>query len=451
MSRKIAVVVTTHTPYKKLLKKVIDSISNQKTDIQYNKFLCVDNFDLDIAVKADWNVFTGKWGCPKIPRNIICKEYLQNTYDWVIFWDGDNIMPEDYINILFNQNIDDKIGIISTGIKRINNDGKVTFTMTPPNKNNIDFWSSRKESISDTSSAWRVDALAQVGFYESKGNSLDDYCLSLKITRLGWKVLSVNNYYIHCVNSTNNRSKINRCNKNYTLWTNRNFRIITPFAGRYEILDEWFDQFDHVDIPNNCKFTILDNSKNKKFNERLLKKIEKVSEKFIEIRLIKTPIISDNNFKSIHNTVASLYNTALQGCMDDIIITWEDDVFITDSDALYKLHENILPFTTVAGIGAVYQSRSNSNCCVASINKEHWSRAPKIEDLLLCSDGRIPIGMLGGGLTMWASHYIMKCLPFQTTDLLGWDGYLSKQINKIGGKLYLDNGVWATHKFNTSI
>jgi hypothetical protein len=360
---------------------------------------------------------------------------------WCVFWDADNLMPMGYLHQVKRktQEASGRVGIFSPDVIRGEN-GQIRFHSRQPSKR--DMWDARAKSLSDTASAWRIEALHQSGGWMDGNTMLDDYTLALAVTRLGWQVEA-----LECpVWLTDGDTRSTHTERGLSdLWNNRTFHIVTLLAGRSDALRPWSESIHSMDLPPNTHITLVNDSQCRRFARDV--QDEAASLLMLphvhSVRIIEAPSGErPRSWRGIHRRVAMLYNLALSGNVHDMVLLWEDDV-IPKADAIRKLHAGFTPFSRLGAAGAVYASRCNPEVAVASLEYDRWGTMPRL-DWLAEQSGRVRVGMLGGGFTLWASHALMPNLPLTTSPLLGWDGSLAYAAT-LDWQLELDADVIATH------
>jgi hypothetical protein len=433
-------VLVCHAPYLDRLPAAIDSIQAQSSPADL-AILSLDGCHYDAP---GWHTLTGTYHSPNPARNAGWQHADQHGCQWVIFWDADNTMPPGYIWQARQRikQVESKVGIISPDVLRTSAAGTVaSFHRQPETR---DYWTGRAASRSDTSSVWRIEALQQAGGFTVGNAMLDDYLLAARITRLGWTVESLNTAVMLTGGDTRSSSTSNPDRGIDGLWCKRHFHIITLLSGRHAILRDWSTAIHNMDLPPHTSITLVNDSHCTRFARDV--QAEAASLLHLphvrSVRVIEMPEGQDvQDWREIHRRVAMLYNTALHGDTHDMILLWEDDV-IPPPHAFKTLHRGFTPFSKLGAVGAVYASRRDPTYAVASTHKEHWKRDLKIHTL---PPFRVPVGMLGGGFTLWAGHALIPLLPLHTSTRLGWDGNLSRAATQHGWRMELDGTIHANH------
>lgn len=440
----LALVLVCHGAYLGKLKPALDSINSQRQDTAC--ILVLDNCSFH-DIPQGWTVVRGVFGCPNKARNAGLAEAAK-VAAWCIFWDADNTMSNGYIAEAKKKisSASRAIGILSPDVIRVES-GLARFSVRQPDRRT--YWSGRERSLSDTCSAWRIEAVLQAGGFPDGNTMLDDYTLALAVTRLGWLVDKLEVPALLQDHNENRSSHAQRGEQD--LWNNRVFHIVSPLAGRVDVLRAWSAAVHAMDLPPKTHITIVDDSGCRRFAKDVWTEVESLSHltNVRSVRILEAPPKNEpvEGWEAIHRRVAMLYNLALSGDRSDMVLFWEDDVIPSSPDALRLLAEGFLPFTRLAGVGGCYASRCNPNVAVASLEKGRWGRMPQLS-WLASQKQRVSVGMLGGGFTLWAGHYLAEALPLRVEPSLrlGWDGSLGLALGEASKTLYLDPRVHCEHR-----
>ena len=439
-----AVVVVCHGAYLDRLPACLASIEAQHS--RSMRILVLDG--CDFPQRFGWKfIKMAAAGEPNPLRNAGWQWAGEKGAQWCVFWDADNLMPAAYLDTV-------KAGIaaapastaiLSPSIIR-GKDGQIRFTVCQPATR--DAWQGRQQSLSDSSSAWRIEALHQCGGFRPSNTMLDDYILAMSVTRLGWKTAALP-AIVWLADHDENRS-LSPTRGEPDLWKNSHLHIITLLAGRAHCLDQWLDSAMQLDLPAHVHWTIVDDSTSAIFKRRIKDAADMLSHRreVQSVRIIKSPFAPQPNMDrlAIHRRVAALYNIATSGQNSDMTLFWEDDV-IPPADALMHLHEGFTPFSRQGAVSAVYPSRENKDVAVASLAADRWGTMPTLDWLKSRPYDRVNVGMVGGGFTLYAGHHLARALPLQTIadPCLGWDGYLSRALTNAGATVQLDTRAPCLH------
>ena len=154
-------------------------------------------------------------------------------------------------------------------------------------------------------------------------------------------------------------------------------------------------------------------------------------------------------YEEVHARVGRLYSEAIANSPEPVLLTWEDDVFPRQSDALRLLSDQMLPKAGVAAVSGAYRSRQGDSLVVASREVQRWGDMPTFDWL---GEEVKPIGMVGGGFTLWSRSALEHCPIFGGVALpdghrLGWDGDVCRRLRRSGWKILLHGGVQCDHQY----
>lgn len=450
----ISIVLTCHTEYLKYLLDCVNSINKQKIQPK-QKILVLDNVDVfndKIYNLNGWQIIQGDWGNPNVARNIGLK---QCKTEWVIFFDADNIMMDDYISSLseYKNKVDNNIAFIYKDILLKYGEKTIKHSLVQ----NWDYWNLREGNFIDTSSLWRVQAIDNINGWNENIENEDDYNLVLRLSGQGWngEYLSSQPGALHI-----SHQKEGRWFKNYdkimeSLFNSYSFSIISLLSGRKTVYNKWVEAIMNTKKPTYLNLVLLDDSHDEKFHNNL-KNLYKL-DGFQNINIIKSPFVPQQISTLIdkHKRVAKLYNHVLTNINTDFILTIEDDVIIPINTIEYlfsvfkpkhmTLNKNVLYYGAVGGL---YQSPSNSELAVAALDNDKWENMPKYKDSFYKI---VDVGFIGGGCSMWFNGALKQALPMQpkiiNNKLYGWDSDVCNKIKKAGYSICLNGNVICNHLF----
>ena len=444
ISAKFAVLVTTHEEYLKYLEECIESIDRQ-TYKATDKILLVDNCKLPewILSRKDWKVISGKWKNPNQARN---KGIAESSAEWIVTIDGDNWLRNDYLAgcaSRINASPAD-VAIVYSDIEGYGDNKNPTSKQRTPNT--FDYWHLRKANYLSGSSAIRRSALEEIGGWKDT-LCYDDWTIMLEMTARGWKaVKQPSPILIRDNRDQHRRTRIDNPDWPFK-WKYRTYGLLTIFAGRESILQDWIDWMSKADLPERTALYILDNSGSAKFAAKLRKVISnaKFADRFthIDFQSIGKPSdLSGKYDRAIH--VAHLYNAILPRIHEDMLITIEDDCF-APLDGLKTMIQDVPGKTTIAGISGVYKSRRGA--IVAATGLDFYIGRMDEKDV---KPGVQTVGCIAGGFTVWNNAYVRQALPFLFGYInsmpTGWDSYISRSIAAQCGKVALHGDVWVRHE-----
>lgn len=442
----ISIVITCHSKYENFLSEAIKSVEKQNFKFIDKTIVC-DNM-ISQPNYVDWEVIHGNWGNPNSARNA---GLYKSRGEWIIFLDADDRLGDNYISSLLNTHIDSDIACCYPDLKYFY-DGTNQFykKLESPEYN---FWELRKYNYIDTSSTWNKYALLSVNGWTNPNSNLDDYYLIIKLSRQGWKAKKIKDSAFvekrdYIDNSGRCKNAISSGKMKDSLWSIRNFAIVSLLAGRESIFDKWSYWILNANLPQNISLYIIDNSNNDLFYDKIINldysMYSNVNIYRIKDRYIK--IINGGYFqKERHLHVCKLYNSVFPLINDDFILTLEDDV-IPPLNGLRLLADYISLPTKIGAIGGIYPSPIDDKVATASTALDHWdSNIP----LLSVYKEPIKIGFIGGGFTLWNNAAIKDILPakvkIDSNGLKGWDNNFSLEMRQKGYDIYLHNNVKCEH------
>lgn len=452
----ISIILTTHQAYLKFLDECIFSIEKQNVDKEI--IIIADNVEIPEKYNK-YRIINGKWGSPNFGRNIGIKI---STNDWIVFFDGDDIMGDKYLEkaLQIIQTCSPNVGVLYPSLKFFydNEIDKIHNQINCPDWN---YWQLRENNFIDTSAVWRKQTLIDIGGWDDYG--LDDYCLALKLTSAGWAALPVR----ETANLKRQHRKIQgRFSETFysdeyikSLWKGRTFGILSLLAGRFEYLDMWAEIINNLEIPPKTSLYILDNSNNVEFSGRISRILnnENIRNRYRQIHYKRNNTSFDHKLQThyyapyMHNHVANLYNDIIPLINDDFILTIEDDIK-PPLNGLKLLHDYVVCPTKIGAIGGIYPLYLGDNRATASINKSDWHF-----DIDINTTGAsiLDIGFIGGGFTLWSNFAIKKITPvymeYGNNLLHGWDYNLCKDMRNLGYEIKLNTNVICEHLKTTKV
>jgi len=436
----LGLVILTHPAYERHLAEVLACVQKQRAAL--DEVVLVINGRVRLPLLPPGiRVVRGTWDSPQTARNA---GLAAAHCHWMCYLDGDNLPTAAYFRTMREaaQAAPATVAILYPGtVLRITEQTEAQHVFVMPEWNECE---AREKSIADTSSAWRVSALRAVGGWFSPSGMLDDYSTVLQLIHQGWggqrvaKAVSVLRHH---------EGRRSRALETIapTLWHARRHAILTLFAGRERPFPQLLDWYRRADLPPHTTIHWVDNSGSASFHARLWRaaKILGSRPEITGINITRDDRrLTSGTFEAIHTHVASLYNTALRGMNADVIVTIEDDV-IPPRDALPTLLAPLQPWTSTAGVAAVYPSRDNPRVANVALEKLEWKRMLLLS--ALPASTLWPVGMVAGGCTAWNAATLHRMLPLQISPRLGWDGNLCARLNQSGYRLLLATGIRCAH------
>ena len=435
----LAIVVTCHEPYLRFLPDCLESIDGQAPP-ETIKVLALDDCpgEADAALRG-WQVVRGNWRSPAAARNA-CLPLLPEG-GWVVFWDADNLMPERYL---------------ATGLEAViaaSDDTGILYPLVR-NGNSLRFMGDdvagdpRLGPHIDTCSFWRLRAIRHAGDWRKGLNRLDDYELGNRILRAGWKHAKLNTIVDQREHPLR---RSHGADYHDALWEVRSLGIVVLLRGEGKLLPRWIEVASEIKLPPRAGLTVVDDSGTVTFGRKVRAMINRLSDRFQRVTLMTKGDSKPRNpsFSEIHDRVGHLYSRALPATPEDLILTWEDDVFPNQPDAIRELAWHLPPQRQRAAIGAVYESRANPGFAVAARGPKGWSGPFRLDRL---PKRPFTVGMIGGGFTLWLKpvldqHPVLGSweVPELGEHQLGWDGFLCRRLNAAGWHVALHGGIRCDH------
>ena len=435
---RIAVVVTCHAAYLPFLSETLASVDGQE-QAAAERVLCLDG--CDFTPPSGWRVIRGEWHNPNPGRNA---GWLATTAPWVVFWDGDDVMPPGYLAALERElsSTRSNLGIVYPSLNRGSYDAPRGIDARTPNWS---YWGQRHSLYIQSGAAWRRSALFQVGGWDDEAGVHDDGNLAARITALGWTAQRL----AHPVVKLRAHDRGHRWmlpGRAEALWRFRTLTIVIPVV-RPERQPTIMGTLAGLDVPDHCAVLIMDNTPGFQC-EWMLPSFAPLP--FEDFRIIRVPAQNrdhDRNGWARHQHIAAIYNRALRACTSDMIFTWEDDVRIP-RDAIRLLWEHFQSGSDIGAASGVYESANCPGYVCGSPQFDHWSNSVPMDAAPAeCQEW----GFIPGGCTLWAGHALYPQLPldpqFNGPGVEGWDAQLSRAIRAAGLRLLLDGRVRCEHEF----
>lgn len=428
--KKILLALTCHDKYLPLLKRCIRSINDNS---KFNNVLLLDNCEYELNDPL-WQAVTvtGNPGPNKL-RNKAIEIAITEGYDWLVYFDADNLMPENFGSLVEvkTNSAESNIGIIFNDAP-LQENGKLSHIS--------------EFNYVDTCGAWRVDALQQAGGWDESLGGFDDWSIALRVFNLGYKAKNLEiavKRQKHEDNRGNKASHIANLNKV------RSLAVVTLFSGNTKIFTEFKEYTLNENWPKLTHFYWIDNSLSEQFSNKLHRTSQELSRNGYSVTIAKDDakcVWKHHGDRVRHSHVCGLYNRHLGKVSENLILFHEDDV-IPEIGTFDKLARTLYPKSKIAGVGSAYRSRTNPEIVCASADAKVWKGNPKFAT----TNNQINVGMMGGGFTLYLNFLVKKCLPLKCKlnscgGLQGWDGNLGSDIFDLGYKLVLDCGNKSQHK-----
>jgi len=442
----LTVIVTCHQKYvdNGWLYGCLKSIDNQT--IKCEKILCLDDCVLSKPIQSDWLIISGNWHSPNPARNEGLKA---SRTEWVIFFDSDNLMLPDYAEKMLEEvkGLDSSVAILYPDLYDHDID------MKPIGKRTMKdycYWSLRNANFCDTSSAWKRVAVEQVGGFKSNVCGPDDWFLAKSITEKGWKAKHFKGPPVIYRNHTDSRWRDTFETWNQQLWENSTFTLVTPFAGRFEVLETWENFVLKEDLPPNIDLFVVDDSGNVGFNAFLKRVLNNVSYRFssVTLQINKKEKKDLRDIFERHKWIANIYSVVFSMVFTDYVVTLEDDVEPLPG-SLRKMFAQITPSSRVGIVGAAYSLPEHPQFACAALEMDRWHCSPL---LAILSDNFTEVGFVGGGFTLYSGSAIngvpIYSMRREDFNVYGWDANICWDVREKGWKVVLAEGVCCAHHLN---
>lgn len=512
-SARIAVVVTCHAAYLPFLPETLASVDAQIPS-PAERILCLDDCEgpecydgasarFSDATLHPWRVIHGQWHNPNPARNA---GWRGTTAPWVVFWDGDDVMPSGYLAALEwgTRNAEcgnrtDALGIVYPTLNRGSYDALRAIDSGTPDWS---YWGQRHSLYIQSGAAWRRSALLQAGGWDDEAGVHDDGNLAARITALGWQAKRL----AHPVVKLRAHDRGHRWmlpGRVEALWRFRTLTIVIPVV-RPERLPTIFGTLVLLDVPAHTSVLIMDNtpgfecewmlpsfmplpfedfrimrvparysepdrglssirssqenahalrSQSARYNATAdgvsaLRAEPLPTENALRVATTRAPSVDgDRNSWFRHQHIAAIYNRAFRACTSDMVFTWEDDVRIP-RDAVRLLWEHFQSGSDVGAASGVYESAAQPGYVCGSQQFDRWSNCvPMAEAPTACETW----GFIPGGCTLWAGHALYPQLPldpkFNGPGVEGWDAQLSRALRAAGLRVLMDGRVRCEHDF----
>lgn len=433
----LAVVVTCHAAYLSLLPQAIASIGRQNPQPK-EKILVLDGCD---AGASGWKVLKGDWHRPNPARNL---GFQNCTMPWVVFWDADDLMPDGYL-VAVQEGISTaarRAAILYPPLCRSDDGVSGTGKRTP-----FDYWSLRQWNYIGTQSAWKREAVLEVGGWDEMIPNRDDWNLAVRITAAGWNAEPISQTVVLRRHELGHRWENKRDGLEDASWRTRTLGIVTLLSGRSDCLEPWLNWIEHADLPPDSSLYVCNNCADPAYHETLVQQLARARFRNVTVlrregcltHLARTQI-------ERHQKVASLYNDVLRRVKEDLVLTLEEDT-LPPLDAVRKLHKLMAWFDPIGAVAAVYALPQDPAKVCGSICKDYWKSDQSLRDF---PDTLQEAGFIPGGCTLFANWILRRCLPLRARQengaLIGWDSLVSLAMRQAGYKLYLHGGVRCEHR-----
>ncbi len=442
---KLGLVITCHTAYLHYLPKLLAAWDAQADHLD-ERVLVLDGVDDPAPAGLDpaWKIVRGAWGNPNPARNA---GWLACACDWIIGWDADNLPPPDFARrarVAAARAACD-VGVLAAA--HAEPGGRVL------NRAVFEHADPRDAYVANTAAAWRREAVLHAGGWQDDQLGLDDWTLAKTLHVLGWRVLPLLGVAVTLLDHAARRTHT----KPYAecLWRGRRVGIIALLSGRMHLIERWFAALHDLERPPHCGLTLVTPADRPDLRLMALRQAEALDCARVTVLTPPRPALRtrteapESRFNNIHRAVGALYAHAIAATPEELVLTWEDDVFPHDARALAQLSPHLRPAGKTAAVAAAYPSRSSPEKVVAATGRGEWTGAPVLADLP--RDKPMEVGNVGCGFTLWNRVALEACPilgPARSArgGRLGLDGAVCRRMTSAGWKLKLHGGVRCDHE-----
>ena len=433
----IAVVVTAHESYLHFLPECLAAWDAQQPD---RKVLVLD--DCQYEAPEGWQVIEGDWHHPNPARNAGVADCA--GVSWIIHWDADNVPPSGFVDQarLEVAHVAEDVGVIYPGVEVGGRDLRAN-GYSPTNDPDP-----REDFFIDTASVWRRDAIQHVGGWSSRGDKLDDWHLACRLHDCGWQLRPMKNATVTVREHKGRRT--HGTSVQGAVWQVRSLGIVVLFAGRTALLERFFESLRSLELPQRVGLTVVDDSGDDDFHDRLQDGLRSIASRFRRVSILRSDTADKpSDYEAVHARVGRLYSAAIASSPEPVLLTWEDDVFPRLPDAIRLLSAQMLPKAGVGAVSGAYRSRQGDQLVVGSREVQRWGNMPTFAWL---GEEVKPVGMVGGGYTLWSRAALEQCPIFGGAALadggrLGWDGDVCRRMQRADWRILLHGGVQCAHDY----
>lgn len=400
----VTICIVSHEAYLQhlnLILKIWDSFAPN----HWRRIISLDGCSFDNSDFLNWEVIENEFeGSPQKARNAALDKL---TRGYVVFWDADNVPTKEYVD----------------SIIEVSKENSETFSWYPSMDLPYEPTDLRFCNYIDTASVIRVEMLKSIGGWR-KVPCLQDWDLNLRAQAHGFISKPLNSKFVYCKHSESISSSYDP--REELPWI-KSVGIICPMRGDLTLSSKWIESLKKQKFSQTVGITIVDKSGNPHFGSWLKRELNSLD--FYRVSYLKDEPVKSQDFETIHNSVGKSYALALSSTPENLILTWEDDVFPESEECVSELIQNIFPLSKFYVVGASVPTREDSSKLIASWNKEFWEG--HIDNNITSTT---EVGMVGGGMTLW-NRRVLEEFGFQGMRYLsegyplGWDGWLCRRIN----------------------
>lgn len=452
----LALAITCHAPYLEAgyLREAVESVERQSVQ-PAEKIVILDGCAPPdwLAGRRGWSIDCTAFGDPGLCRN---RALALTRSPWITYLDADNCESLHRIRVLTRaiRNARPEVGFCYTDIVQCSPAMRREHTMAIPDYH---YWMIRHQNMVDSSAVWRRSALESVNGWAATDN-VEDWVLAMEMTRYGWTGWKAPGYapLLYRVHG-NGRFQGQHVPSviSDSIWEWKTFSLLTVFAGRERLFDDWVRFVETADLPPRTELVVVDDSQNAAFRKRLVAACARFAEsRFPAVRYLASegeasPFIARADPElSRHTRIARAINTGLRAIGSDMILMVEDDVF-GPADGFRRLIRPFNIYGKLAAVAGAYPLAEHRGLICGSRARDTFA------DCLPWSQvrsGTYHMGILPGGFTVWENAAVKPSLPLIATrdpdgKLSGWDVNLCRRIGRTWDFL-LDTDVVCEHRAN---
>lgn len=377
--------------------------------------------------------------------------------EYLIFLDGDDRMPRDFAARHLAA-MTPGTPFVYGPAKAFGNGPATRAYWSVPEWDEYDRWECNTVNTSAMYARW---AVAAAGGWSDRVPTMWDWDLALRAARFGRPRTSraVLDYRQHADSWSSTIGEKDAERANYlAIVRRRNARLAVGaiLSGRLpELLPEWLDSLAlstrRIETTEPPSLTLLDNSRNQDFRQRLERELNRYAETFGTIRVIDHPVtFTWNNEKERRDCVAGFLAAAyarLSSAMSGDVQWFVEDDVIVPLDAGVKLWNSLTAGAHPPhGISGCYRNRHCPGRYIGG-----WWRGERPEEPTEIPSSQhdlLPVDFVGTGCLMtWPS----RTPEWKASHLRGipaHDWAWSAAVNARRGTLYFHPQVRCTHVIN---
>ncbi len=440
----LALIITCHEAYVPLLPAAVAGWDAQRA-LFTELIVVLDGVKSEVKLPQGWRAVRGGWGNANLARNAALGT---TAADWIIHWDADNSPPPDYAAKAHAaiQIAGRRVGVLAPLVRTVDS---TTILNEPVMWGAVD---AAAYFCVDTASVWRREAMLHAGGWNGASTRLDDWCLAKDMVARGWVIKWLRDVVVMQEDHEERMTRTNSAEESAFL--TRRVGIVALMSGRMDVTARWYEALKKLTLPERVGLTLMLPADRPGMKSEVWARLGALAETMERVTLLTAvrPVMTSSkgprpDFTNLHRVVGGLYAQAIEATPEEVILTWEDDVFPDQPDALARLLGELMPSRGIAAVAAAYPSRHRPDLVCVARDSGNWTQLPKWEDL---TEEVTAVGCLAGGFTVWMRAALQQCpiLGPEVGDngsLLGWDGAVSRALVRAKWKLRLHEAVRCEH------